>query len=341
MIHIDGSLGEGGGQVLRTALVLSAVTGRSFHLVNIRGRRRKPGLASQHSHAVRVFRDLCGAESRGESQGSQELHFAPGRTKSGSYQVDIGTAGSTTLILQALAIALASVEETSEVVLRGGTHVPWSPPFNYIESCWLPLVSRVGLSLDVRLDRAGFYPKGGGLVSARIHGGASLRGLNMTERGALRSIHIVSAAARLPGHVRNRQAGRARAGVQAAGVRPSVHLVELEALSPGTVVAITGVFDETRTVASALGARGKPAETVGEEAATAFRFFLERTGAVDAFMADQLVLPLVLARGSSEFTTVRVTEHLKTNVAVIRSFLDRRIDVEGEIGTVGTVKIGP
>jgi RNA 3'-terminal phosphate cyclase (ATP) len=161
----------------------------------------------------------------------------------------------------------------------------------------------------------------------------------MTERGRLEALEIVSAAARLPGHVRNRQAGRARVGVQAAGVRPSVQLVEFEAFSPGSVVAVTGVFEKTRTVATALGARGKPAETVGEEAAAAFRFYLERSGALDAYMADQLVLPLVLARGSSEFTTVRVTEHLKTNVEVIRSFIERRVDIEGELGHPGRVKI--
>jgi RNA 3'-terminal phosphate cyclase (ATP) len=253
--------------------------------------------------------------------------------------VDIGTAGSVTLVLQALALPLALAEGTSEVFLRGGTHVPWSPPYNYIELCWLPLVSGIGLSLDVRLERAGFYPRGGGEVFARIHGGASLEGLDMTERGGLEALEIVSAAARLPGHVRNRQAGRARVGVEAAGVRPLVQLVELEAFSPGSVVAVTGVFEKTRTVASALGARGKPAETVGEEAAAAFRFYLERSGALDEHMADQLVLPLALARGSSELTTVRVTKHLKTNVEVIRSFLDRSVVIEGEIGLPGRVKI--
>jgi RNA 3'-terminal phosphate cyclase (ATP) len=232
-------------------------------------------------------------------------------------------------------------EGTSEVVLRGGTHVRWSPPFNFVESCWLPLISKAGLSLEVRLEKAGFYPKGGGSVSARIHGGGALQGLKMTERGALRSLEIVSATAGLPGHVRNRQAGRARVGVQAAGARPSVQLVELQAFSPGSVVAITGVFEKTRVVTSALGARGKPAETVGEEAAAAFRFYLERPGALDEHMADQLILPLVLARGPSEYTTVRVTEHLKTNVDVIRTFLERKIEIEGEIGSPGRVNIGP
>jgi RNA 3'-terminal phosphate cyclase (ATP) len=265
----------------------------------------------------------------------------PGTTKSGSYRVDIGTAGSITLVLQAVTLPLALAQGTSEVVFRGGTHVPWSPPYNYIEFCWLPLLSRIGLSLDVRLERAGFYPRGGGEAVARIHGGASLEGLKMTERGRLEALEIVSGAARLPGHVRNRQASRARVGVEAAGVRPSVQLVELEAFSPGSFVAVAAVFEKTRTLASALGARGKAAETVGEEAAAAFRFYLDRSGALDEHMADQLVLPLALARGASEFTTVRVTRHLETNVEVIRSFLERSVDIEGEIGSPGRVRIGP
>ncbi len=339
MIHIDGQQGEGGGQVLRSALVLSAVTGLPFRVEGIRARRPNPGLAPQHLRAVRIFREITGATCKGDELRSQFLQFVPGKVEHGSYTVDIGTAGSVTLALQALAIPLALVGGTSEMVLRGGTHVSWSPPFNYVESCWLPFMTRLGFRLEIRMERAGFYPKGGGEVRVRVKGGSEVQPLRLEEPGELGSVQIVSAAAKLPGHVCQRQASRARVGVQAAGVRPTVHLVELQAPSPGSVVAITGIFENTRIVATALGSRGKRAESVGEEAAAAFCTFIDRPGAVDEHLADQIVLPLALATGESVFTTVRITRHLVTNVEVIRLFLDREIEVEGEVGKPGRVRI--
>ncbi len=340
IVHIDGSCGEGGGQVLRTALALSVLTERPFRMTGIRAGRSNPGLAPQHLHAVRAFCEVSRASCRGDKQGSRELEFAPSPVRNGSYEVDIGTAGSVTLVLQALALPLALAEGASEILLRGGTHVPWSPSFNYIESCWLPFMTRIGVRMKIELGRAGFYPKGGGEVLVRIEGGSRLRSLSLTERGKLRAIEIVSAAARLPTHVRQRQAGRARAGVQAAGVAPAVQLVEMKAASPGSVVAVTGVFDKTRVVASALGARGKSAEKVGEEAAAAFRFYLDRPGAVDEYLADQMVIPMALAEGASEITTVKITQHLRTNVEVIRAFLNRKIELDGEVGAPGRIRVG-
>ncbi len=339
MIHIDGRQGEGGGQVLRSALVLSAVTGLPFRVEGIRARRPNPGLAPQHLQAVRIFREVTGGTCKGDELRSEVLQFVPGKVRHGSYRVKIGTAGSVTLVLQALAIPLALVRGTSELVLRGGTHVSWSPCFNYVESCWLPFMTRLGFQLDVQMERAGFYPKGGGELKARIEGGTDVQPLRLEEPGELGSVQIVSAAAKLPGHVRHRQASRARVGVQAAGVQPSVHLVELQALSPGSVVAITGIFGKSRVVTAALGARGKRAESIGEEAAAAFCSFIDRPGAVDEHLADQIVLPLALAPGESVFTTVRVTRHLVTNVEVIRKFLDRKIEVEGAVGEPGRVRI--
>lgn len=338
-VEIDGSRGEGGGQILRSALALSVVTGRGFHLTGIRAGRPKPGLAPQHLHAVRALRDVSGASCRGDGIGSVELFFEPGRPRAGSYRIDIETAGSVTLVLQALCLPLVFAGEPSELSLRGGTHVPWSPPFNYLESCWLPFMARLGLGLGLKLERAGFYPRGGGRVAARIEPADRIQPLELTERGTLLTLEVVSAAAGLPGHVRQRQASRARVGVQAAGVSPSVQLQELAADSPGSVVAVNAVFEHTRVTTSALGARGKPAETVGEEAAAAFRFYLGRPGALDEHMADQILLPLALASGPSVFTTVRVTRHLVTNAEVIRAFLEREIHIEGAIGEAGTVRI--
>ena len=335
LVQIDGGRGEGGGQVLRSALALSVITGRPFHIRAIRSRRKPPGLAPQHLHALRAFRELSAASCRGDEEGSREVVFEPQRVRPGSYEVDIRTAGSVTLVLQALALPLALADGASELVLRGGTHVPGSPPFNYIESCWLPFMRRLGLEMDVDLDKAGFFPRGGGQISARIQGGVKLGCLQLLKPGALRELEIVSAASDLPAHVRQRQAARARSGVQATGHEASVQLLKLEAASPGSVVAITGRFDETWITTSALGGRGKSAEAVGEEAAAQFRFFLERPGAVEERLADQIVLPLALASGASEFTTVRVTEHLRTNVDVIKAFVERPIELEGKLGQPG------
>jgi RNA 3'-terminal phosphate cyclase (ATP) len=189
------------------------------------------------------------------------------------------------------------------------------------------------------MERAGFYPKGGGEVRGRIEGATQIRSLRLEGPGELRAVKIVSAAAKLPGHVRQRQAVRARVGVEAVGVRPAVHLVELQASSPGSVVAVSGVFENVQVVTTALGARGKPAESVGEEAAAAFCAFIDRPGAVDEHLADQIVLPLALAAGESVFTTTRITRHLVTNVEVIRLFLDREISVEGDVGDPGRISI--
>jgi RNA 3'-terminal phosphate cyclase (ATP) len=327
--------------VLRTALALSVVTGRPFELTAIRARRSRPGLAPQHLHAVRVFRELSGATCAGDTEGSSELSFEPGAARAGSYRVDVGTAGSVTLILQAIALPLALADGSSAIDLRGGTHVPWSPPFNFIESCWNPFMRELGVELDVRLELAGFYPRGGGHVVARIEGGAKLKPLELTERGRLKSVEIVSAAATvLPSHVRQRQASRAHAGVRSAGCEASVQLVKLPSGSPGSVVAITGRFERTRVTTSALGARGKSAEAVGEEAAAEFREYLNRPGAVDGKLADQLVLPLGLAPGPSVYTTTRITEHLETNVETVRAFIDRPMEIEGRLGQPGRVVIG-
>jgi RNA 3'-phosphate cyclase len=338
-VEIDGSQGEGGGQVLRSALALSVLSGRPLHLRGIRARRSNPGLAAQHLHAVRALREVSQAGCRGDQLGSRELFFEPGPPRAGSYAVDIQTAGSVSLLLQAVFLPLSRAGEASDLLLRGGTHVPWSPPFNYLETCWLPFMGALGLRIQITLERAGFYPRGGGRVAARIEPIERIQPLQLTERGRLLSLQVVSAAAGLPGHVRQRQAARARVGVQATGVRPAVQLVDLAADSPGSVVAVSGIFEHTRVTTSALGARGKPAESVGREAAAGFRFYLDRPGALDEHMADQILLPLALAAGGSVFTTVRVTHHLLTNAQVIRSFLEREIAIEGSLGEPGRVEI--
>ena len=194
---------------------------------------------------------------------------------------------------------------------------------------------RLGLEMSLQLDKAGFYPRGGGQITARIEGGAKLLPLQLLDPGRYGLSRSSRRAAGLPAHVRQRQAARARAGVQAAGHEASVQLLKLEAASPGSVVAISGRFAETWITTSALGARGKSAEAVGEEAAAQFRFYLERPGAVDERLADQIVLPLTLASGSSEFTTVRVTEHLRTQVDVIQAFLERTVELDGTLGQPG------
>ncbi|MGE5892852.1 MAG: RNA 3'-terminal phosphate cyclase, partial [bacterium] len=210
MIEIDGSSGEGGGQILRTALGLSAALQKPFRIFNIRINRKKPGLMPQHLMAVRAMKIISGATVTGDSPGSMELMFRPARVKPGAYTFDIGTAGSTSLLLQALLPPLVFADESSSLVLKGGTHVPFSPPFHYISAVFLPVLNRLGIGLTAAIEHYGFYPQGGGSISVSISPQRNPRGLTMRERGVVREITGISGVGNLPLTIAERQARAAR-----------------------------------------------------------------------------------------------------------------------------------
>lgn len=342
-ITIDGSQGEGGGQVLRTALTLSAMTGQALQLINIRAGRERPGLAAQHLTAVEAMAQISGAEVEGGRKGSTSLFFRPGPTQQGFYRFDIGTAGATSLVLQTVILPLTRVEDSamaSTVAVTGGTHVPWSPPYHYLQLNWVPALDQMGLDVRLVLKRAGFYPPGGGRVQAAVRPGAGIRPLHWPERGRLLGVRGVSGIAGLPDHISERQ--RRQALRRLRSFKPvEIEIQRLEARSAGTFLLLQAEFEHGRACFSALGKKGLPAEEVANLAVDELSAFLETGAAVDRYLADQLLLPLAFAGGPSLFTTERVTSHLLTNAAVIEAFGVARIQISGELGDPGRIQVQP
>lgn len=346
LLCLDGSFGEGGGQILRTALSLSALTGRPVRLERIRAGREKPGLQAQHLTAVRALADLCAAGLEGGEIGSRSLTFVPACTpQPGNYNWQVGTAGAVTLIWQAVLWPLAGAVGSSQVTLSGGTHTAWSPPADYVQRVYLPWLSDLGLSARLQVESWGWYPRGGGLIRTHIGGEGRLRGLTATERGSLRRVTVLSAASNLPEHVNQRQAQQADFLLRKQGLKPQIELVSPPSAGPGTMVMVLADYQHARAGVTAYGRLGKPAEQVAQEACQAFVRYHKRAQPVDQHLADQLLLPLALAalpssdKQASQYAVESITRHLLTNAWVIRQFLNVEIDIQGEEGQPGLVKI--
>lgn len=335
MLHLDGSYGEGGGQILRTALSLAAVTGVPVRIERIRAGRPKPGLRPQHLTAVQALARVCQAEVTGANLGSQALTFKPGVPKAGHYLFDVaqrtGSAGSVSLIAQALLppLLMAAGAPTT-VILKGGTHVPWSPPVHYLSHVFLPALALMGAKVDLALERWGWYPKGGGEVHLKIAPARGLTGIEWRTPAAPIAFQALSAASKLPEHVARRQAARLTARLKD---KVPVEIIPASGLDPGSFVFLWG----PRAGFGALGARGKPAEQVADEVAEAYLTFLKSGAALDRHLADQILLYLALARGPSTFTTATVTSHLITNIWVIEQFLGPKFEVRGNLGELGEI----
>lgn len=339
MIEIDGSQGEGGGQVLRTALTLAAITAKPVHLFNVRAHRSKPGLKPQHLKAVEAVAAICGARVEGAKLGSQTLRFEPQIIAPGRYQFDIGTAGSVSLVLQTVLLPLSFAGQDSHVVITGGTHVPWSPCYHYLAWHWLHYLRQAGFRAELALDRAGFYPPGGGRISATIAPAVALAPLTAAKRGALRRIRGLAAVSNLDIGIAERMRSRAMQQLQHADVACDIESTTFDALSPGAFLLLLAEFEHSQACYYALGARGKPAEVVADEAVGQLQEFLATDGAIDEYLADQLVLPLAFAPGVSELRTSRVTQHLVTNAEIVKRFLPVAIEVSGDVGRPGQVRI--
>jgi RNA 3'-terminal phosphate cyclase (ATP) len=337
LLEIDGSYGEGGGQVLRTSLALSLLTGRPFRLRNVRAKRRpKPGLQPQHLTSVRAAAEVGGATLRGASLNSTDLTFEPGPVRAGRYTFDIGTAGATSLVLHTVYLPLAlRGGGPSELTLIGGTHVSHSPAFHFLDKTWRRYLELCGLRLRLEMRRPGFYPRGGGHVEAVIQPCAALTGLRLGNDTADAAVRGVCAVAGLPDHIARRQVRRIADRLEDADVRP-----EAWPGGPGNAVVLEAQTSPVPTVFSAIGAKGVPAEAVADEAVGEVRDYLAHgQGRVDEHSADQLVLPLALATGPSVVATRRVTLHLTTNVWVIRQFVERDVVCDGADGGPGEVRI--
>ncbi len=357
MIVIDGSYGEGGGQILRTSLTLSAITGEPVRIDGIRAGRRKPGLMPQHLTAVRAAKRICNAEVEGAKSDSQMLVFRP-RTapQAGTYTFDVaqaakgGSAGSVCLILQTVLLPLALAEGTSQVTLVGGTHVAWSPPYDYLKRVYLPALGRMGIAAKVSIKKWGWYPIGGGRIQAVIQGrkpgdeiripNPSITNMTLRDRGTLLRVRGLSASSNLPKHIRMRQQGAALQALRSNSVNARIDVQDAPSKNQGTIVFLWAEFEETVAGFTALGERGKPAERVAEEAVGQLLDFFRGNAALDRHLADQLVLPLALASGPSEFTAEAVTAHLLTNVWVVNQFFPGRVKAVGEEGQPGLCRIG-
>jgi RNA 3'-terminal phosphate cyclase (ATP) len=344
LIDIDGSFGEGGGQILRSSLALSLLTGKPFRLRNIRAGRSKPGLQPQHLQSVRSAAAVGRAEVSGASKGSTELTFEPGAIQPGKYRFDIGTAGAVGLVLHTVYLPLAlGCRDPSELTLVGGTHVRTSPCFHFLDDTWRRYIALCGLKLSLRLQHPGFYPRGGGVVEASIQPSEKLHGVHLRERSITGDEPVTvtgfSAVAGLPDSIARRQARRARYRLEQADLKVDIEEQTWEG-GPGTVLALSLPTSPVPGLFFAIGERGKPAERVADEAADELLAHLrEGPAAVDLHSADQLVLPLAFAEGPSEYPVARVTRHLTTNITVIGMFLDREIICEGEEGKPGRVRI--
>jgi RNA 3'-terminal phosphate cyclase (ATP) len=327
VIEIDGSLGEGGGQVLRSALTLSLLSQQAFRITNIRAHRKKAGLRAQHLASVLAAKDVGKAQVSGAELGSQELVFSPAGLFGGHYHIEIGTAGSCSLVLQTIFLPLALAGGESKVELSGGTHVPWSPTYDYIDKVWLPIMRELGYPGEIVIKKAGFYPKGGGKIVFTVAPARDRRGLNIRNPSVVQSFAGLSMIANLPGHVAARQHARM---LQRLGEQNSEVEIEIQNMSsPGKG---SSVFISTNQPPpffgfSALGEKGKPAEVVADEAVDHLMAFLKTNADVDRFLADQLLIPLSILNERSNFYVERVTRHLLTNAEVIRKFLPVGISV--------------
>jgi RNA 3'-phosphate cyclase len=339
MVHIDGSLGEGGGQVLRSALSLALLTGQELEIDHIRARRKKPGLQPQHLAAVRAAAEVGKAQVSGAHPGSERLVFQPQSVQAGRFTWEIGTAGSAALVLQTVFVPLSLARSASSLAIGGGTHVPWSPCYHYLELHWLPWMRRVGFSAQLSLERAGFYPAGGGKISAQIQPAGPLQPLALCQRGALKQVRGLSAVANLDRRIAERQRNQVLRRIGARYPLNDLRLLELASPVKGTFLLLLAEFENSQACYFSLGAPGKPAERVADEAIDALEAFLSTNAAVDPFLADQLLLPLAWAGGFSQLRASQITPHILTNAAVIQAFLPIDIQISGDLAQPGTITI--
>lgn len=331
MIQLDGSHGEGGGQMLRTALSLSLVTGQAFRMVNVRAGRSTPGLRPQHLAAVESAKTIGAAEVTGAAPGSQELDFVPRGVKPGDYSFSIGTAGSVSLLLQTLLPALVIARGPSNLVIEGGTHNPMAPPFEFLAESWLPVMRQMGARVKLKLDRHGFYPVGGGKVRVFIEPVGRLEPVDLLERGAVLRCRAIVLLAGLARHVAERELKvlKRELGLEIK----DVHWQEVRARSIANVVEVFVETPHGTGVFTGFGERGVRAEAVAGQLAKAVFRYLEAGVPVDEHLADQLLLPLALAGGGS-MVTLPLSAHSLSNMEVIRQFLPVGFGVEpiGESG---------
>jgi RNA 3'-terminal phosphate cyclase (ATP) len=338
MITIDGSMGEGGGQVLRTSLALSMITGKSFHLKNIRAGRSKPGLLRQHLTCVNASAEISDAELEGNELGSQELSFNPEMVKGGNYTFSVGSAGSACLVSQTVLPPLMITDKPSTITIEGGTHNDFAPPFDFIEKTFVPIINRMGPKIVIKIDRYGFYPAGGGKICVDIKPNTNLLEFDLTERGEI----ISQTGSAFCSHISRKIALRE---LKVIGKKLSLDDSSLKAVrisnsgGPGNVVIISIKSEQVSESFTGFGKVGLKAETVASSACKAAHSYIEAGVPVGKYIADQLLIPMALA-GGGRLKTMKPTEHTLTNIEVIQKFLDLNFEVTRESDNVWGIEVG-
>jgi len=329
LLTIDGAYGEGGGQIVRTALTLAAILTRPVRIENIRVGRKNPGLAAQHLTAVRATAMVCDAEVSGDELGSTTLTFIPKNVPiAGLYEFDVaearegGSAGAATLVLQTILLPLALADNASEVEIKGGTHVAWSPSFHYLRDVYLPMLARWGVSANIELPAWGWYPTGGGAIKAAIPAQVRLAGSgDWQNRGELQQVKGVAIASSLPAHIAQRIRNRAVNLLAEAGLPTAIEPQRVRSDSPGAGIFLTAEYENVQAGFTALGKKGKPSEQVAQEAVDALLAYHQSNAVVDAHLADQLILPVALAEWSGTLSVEWVSNHTLTSLWVVEQFL--------------------
>lgn len=324
MLELDGSQGEGGGQILRTALSLSLCLGKPFRIFNIRSNRDRPGLQPQHLMAVQAAARISSAMTEGAIRGSSDLLFAPRHLQCGDFEFDIGTAGSTNLVLQTLLPAFMTADAPSRLVIRGGTHNPLAPPFEFLRDAFIPLLNRAGADVETSLERYGFYPRGGGVITAQIRP-RRVQPLRLMQRGRVLRRRATALLSRLPEHIARRELDVLKSMLGLAEAETAIE--QVKALSSANVLLFTLECEHVTEVFSAMGKRGLPAEQVAGMLVEEIRRYLDADAPVGVHLADQLLLPMALAGGGC-FRTLSPSLHTRTNIGVINQFMGLAIDVK-------------
>ena len=339
MIQIDGSTGESGGQILRTALSLSAITGKPFKITNVRSKRPKPGLQAQHLTCVRALKEICNADVKGATLGSQTLEFIPHKINRGNYNFDIGTAGSITLLAQCVLPVLLFGEGESVVHFAGGTHVSFSPVGNYFSQVFLPAIQKMGVDVHFTIDRLGWFPVGGGKATLKVKPCGEIKPLNLIARQISPNIIVTALYSQLPDAVGKRLANSTVKHFTNDICCAEIKVEKKDAGCPGCAVFVKADYTNCVAGFSSLGKLGKPAEAVGKEAAGAFLEFDKTAACVDVHLADQLLLYCALANGTSSFTTEAISQHFDTNAWTISKFLPAVMVKTRKVGSAVAVSV--
>ncbi|MEM3386441.1 MAG: RNA 3'-terminal phosphate cyclase [Nitrososphaerales archaeon] len=342
-VTIDGSYGEGGGQILRTAVALSAIIGKPVKVVRIRAGRPNPGLRPQHVGTIRIIASMCDAEVDGLAVGSDTIIFKPKNLVARSVRYDIGSAGAITLLLQVAVIVAAKVGQRCSFEIVGGTDVKWSPTIDYFNQVYIRALKALGINVKLSVERRGYYPKGGGLVKVEVEPTKSIKPITLLEHTP-NPINIISVCSQLPFEVAKRQLNAAlttlqRHKVEIGEVRPTLE----QSFGAGTSITIYSVDEDKGTYvgADAVGEKGKPAELVGKEAAEKFLVEWSANTPVDSHLADMLVLPLCLADDVSTYKTPKLTQHLETNLYVVSRITGCNYELKRRSSEAVEVKITP